>query len=1396
MSEKAPVGQEVSAVGDPLDFEQIMRDMVQSRKDAGILPRELGVRFQDIRVVGLGAASSHQDTISSMVNPFNMVSSIQASRHPPTRDILSGFEGVVRPGEMLLVLGRPGSGCSTLLKILSNKRDEFNAVHGDILFNSFSPEVILKHYRGDVQYCPEDDIHFPTLTVSQTIMFAARVRAPRERLGRTRSEYSESTTNLLMTLFGLQHAKDTPIGDALIRGISGGEKKRVSICEAMATRTCLTAWDNATRGLDSSTALEYIQALRTATDVARLTTVVSLYQAGEQLYNQFDKVCVIYEGRMAYFGPAKKAREYFVDLGYEPAHRQTTADFLVSVTDPNARIPRQIDAPIPRTASEFAESYLKSAIGRHNRQEIASYNDGFLGSEQTSEAYRQSALAEHAKMARQRSPYILSVPMQATAVMVRRFQIFRGAMLITTINIFGFFFQGIIMGTVFLKAPETTAAFFSRSGVLFFALLFSALMAMTEIPALFAQRPIILRHQQWGLYHPFIEAVALTLVDVPLTFLTSVVFGGLLYILVGFQKSAGQFFIYFLIIFSTAVIMRAYFRALAAMCKTEATAQTLAGISVLAMALYTGYTMPEKSMIWPLRWLTYINPLKYGFESLMTNEFRTLNGTCTNLVPQGPNYANITLQNQVCTTVGSLPGELRVQGSRFIYLSFGYTFQHIWRNFGILVAFGVAFITALLFFTEVNTKSTGLSTIVLYKRGAKLDEVGEAETDVKNSDLGLESDSLTQSPGVTSKDSANDTKRGTDVFSFTHVNYAIPTPGGHSRQLLNDVSGYVAPGTLTALMGESGAGKTTLLNVLAGRVDVGVITGDRFINGQTLPGDFQSQTGYCQQLDTHLPRATVREALLFSAKLRQPTSVPLIEKENYVDKCLHMCGLWVHRDAVVGSLGVEFRKRVTIGVELAAKPKLLLFLDEPTSGLDSQSAWNIVAFLRNLADHGQAILCTIHQPSAELFHIFDKLLLLKKGGQTVYFGDLGHNAETLLRYFDKNGARPCGPDENPAEFMLDVIGAGATASSHADWHEIWRKSAESDTLNEGIEKLHTVGRGRSAVGTTLRSEFPTAWRNQVMELVRRGAADHYRNSEYLFAKLVLNIFGGLFIGFSFFKNQASIQATQNKLFSIFMALILSVPLANQLQVPFVATRTVYEIRERPSRMYSWTALITSQILVEVPWNIFGSSLFFFIWYWTSRFPSDRAGYAYLCVGIIFPLYYTTIAQSIASMAPSAEIAQLLFGFLFSFVVTYNGIMQPYRELGWWQWMYRLSPYTYLIEGLSGQAIGRHNVTCSSVEFVTIDPPNDLTCSQFLSNFISSTGGYLQNPEALSNCQLCGMKSTDQFLALSFHIFYDNRWRDLGVFVAFVIFNVITIYFLTYLFRIYTGGFLPWTKKKT
>ncbi|KAH9077824.1 ABC-2 type transporter-domain-containing protein [Lactarius deliciosus] len=1294
----------VPATG-PFDFGKTLRTIMKKRDRAGIQSRELGVMFRDLRVVGLGAATSYQPTIGSFFNPRVIIENIQALRHPPLRDILSGFEGVVRPGEMLLVLGNPGSGCSTLLKTLTNQRAEYHLVEGEVHYDSLTPEHIAKHYRGDVVYTSEDDTHFPTLTVDETIRFAAKMRAPHNRFeGYPRSYYVKNITDITQTTLGLRHVKNTPVGDAAISGVSGGEKKRVSISEALTLRSSITAWDNSTRGLDASTALEFVRALRTVTDVARISTIVSIYQAAESLYQHFDKVCVIYEGRMAYFGRADQARQYFIDLGFEPAHRQTTSDFLAAVTDPLARTVREDSKrPVPQTAPEFASAFLASEASVANRMDMDAYLKEFVGHPERALAYKQSAMAEHATTQCKESPYTISIPMQARVVMLRRLQILRGHIAAEVI---------ILIGSVFFRLKDETAQFFSRGSILFFALVWTALSAMAEIPALFVQRPIVVKHARAAMYHPFIEAAALTIVDVPITFVTIMIFSIILYFMVGLQSTVSQFFTFFLFVCTMALVMKAMFRSVAAAVGDPAPAQTLGGLVQLILVLYTGYTIPKPSMIGALRWITYINPIRYGFEGLISNEFHTLHGTCSNLVPSGTGYENVSLTNQVCGTVGSIPGQSTVDGNRFISLSYDYSYGHLWRHFSF--SRSTTRVCPARRTSSSSSEGRRLRSCADPKRrlGAVDEEKGAPEL----------RDVIEETRGDNGTDVA--VPMMSDVFTWRHLEYDVHLGKGETRRLLEDVSGYVAPGKLTALMGESGAGKTTLLNVLAERQAAGVVGGERLVNGFPLPSDFQAQTGYVQQMDTHLAQTTVREALLFSAKLRQPPTVPLREKEAYVDTVLKMCGLEKYADAVVGSLGVEHRKRTTIGVELAAKPKLLLFLDEPTSGLDSRSAWAIVSFLRELADRGQAILCTsdfsIHQPSAELFQEFDRLLLLRKGGQTVYFGDIGTNCYDAARLF---------PEEWRISLSTRREPVSATATTDTDWH--WHMEEplrKPKTVDDELATLLEDGRKRHAVDTEQHSEFSTSWIFQVKTLWERDIIRHWRDPTYVMAKIALNLVGALLIGFTFFQAKDSIQGTQNKIFAMFICMIIErAPILTRSKGPFIETR--------------W---------------------FFVIWYWLVGFPSSRAGYPYLMVGIMYPMYYTTFAQWVAAI---------------------NGVFQPYKHLGWWKWMYRLSPYTYVIEGLLARAIGHSEINCAPIEFVTVRPPLAQTCQQYLSTFISTTGGYVTNPNATDNCQFCSYRTTDEFLQFNSNIFWNHQWRDFGFMWIYIGFNVFAVFAMTYIFRI-------------
>jgi ABC-type multidrug transport system ATPase subunit len=159
------------------------------------------------------------------------------------------------------------------------------------------------------------------------------MKTPGKRVGGlSKAEFKEKITRMLLQMFNIEHTKDTLVGDAYIRGVSGGERKRVSIAEMMTINASVCCWDNTTRGLDASTALDYAKSLRIITDIYGVTTFVSLYQASENIYRQFDKVLVLDGGHQAYFGPASEARAYFEGLGFAPKPRQTTADYLTGCT--------------------------------------------------------------------------------------------------------------------------------------------------------------------------------------------------------------------------------------------------------------------------------------------------------------------------------------------------------------------------------------------------------------------------------------------------------------------------------------------------------------------------------------------------------------------------------------------------------------------------------------------------------------------------------------------------------------------------------------------------------------------------------------------------------------------------------------------------------------------------------------------------------------------------------------------------------------------------------------------------------------------------------------------------------------------------------------------------------
>lgn len=542
----------------------------------------------------------------------------------------------------------------------------------------------------------------------------------------------------------------------------------------------------------------------------------------------------------------------------------------------------------------------------------------------------------------------------------------------------------------------------------------------------------------------------------------------------------------------------------------------------------------------------------------------------------------------ICSVTGAIAGERFVDGDAYIQTTFSYTYAHIWRNLGILIGFLIGLDLIYLLASELNSATSSAAEFLVFRHG----HVPAYMKDLDKKKANDEPIEPPPSAAAAQDDQEQEVEAlpaQKDIFTWRDVVYDIPYKGGE-RRLLDHVSGFVKPGTLTALMGVSGAGKTTLLDVLAQRVSLGVITGDMLVNGKPLDQSFPRKTGYVQQQDLHLETTTVREALRFSAMLRQPKSASKQDKFDHVESVIKMLNMEDFSEAVVGNpgegLNVEQRKLLTIGVELAAKPALLLFLDEPTSGLDSQSSWAICAFLRKLANSGQSILCTIHQPSAILFQEFDRLLFLAKGGRTVYFGDIGKNSRTLLNYFEGHGARECDKAENPAEYMLEIVGAGASGKATQDWHEVWKNSQESKDLQTELDKIHKEKQSEPPAGDDVEGhrEFAMPFTTQLYYVTARVFQQYWRTPSYVFGKFLLGIASGLFIGFSFFKADTTQQGTQDLIFAVFMVSTIFTTIVQQIMPRFIIQRSLYEVRERPSKAYSWAAFLIANIVVEIPYQ--------------------------------------------------------------------------------------------------------------------------------------------------------------------------------------------------------------------
>ncbi|ENH73484.1 ABC transporter ATP-binding protein/permease PDR18 [Fusarium oxysporum f. sp. cubense race 1] len=1264
---------------------------------------------------------------------------------------------------MLLVLGRPGSGCTTLLNMLSNRRHGYKEIKGEVRFGSMN-EVEAHQYRGQIVMNTEDELFFPVLTVGQTIDFATRMKMPTQTPSdfATPDEYGNAVKKFILETLGIAHTSNTMVGNEFIRGVSGGERKRLSIAEVFSTEASIYCWDNSTRGLDASTALDWVRCLRAMTDILGLTTVVTLYQAGNGIFNLFDKVLVLDGGKEIYYGPREEAQPYMESLGFVCDDGANVGDFLTGVTVPTERQVRPENfASFPRNAEEIEAIYNKSEIKmRMDKESDYSTRQSTLFDTQQF----QEAMAERkSKGLSQGSPFTVSFGQQVMTLTIRQYQLLWGDKPSLLMRHASTLIQALLAGSLFYGAPANSNGLFIKGGVLFWSTLYHCLVAMSETITTFFGRPILAKHKEFAFYHPAAFCLAQIVADIPGLVFQVTLWAVIVYWMATLRATAEAFFTYWVVILANTFCMTAFFRLCGAAFPTFDAASKISGFVINAIATYTGFMIPKPEMHPWFVWIYWINPLSYTYEALAVNEFHNTVIPCVNnnLVPSGEGY---TTEFASCTGVrGAEPGETYVTGDQYL-ASLSYSYSHLWRNFGIIWTWTLLFVGLTIICTTGWESYIGggvhlvpRERVVQNRRVQPNDEESHTSSNTSST---LKTETNFKNNPNDSESTGKPLLSNTSVFTWKNLSYTVKTHHG-DRKLLDNVSGWVKPGMLGALMGSSGAGKTTLMDVLAQRKTEGTITGSVLVDGRELPVSFQRSAGYCEQFDVHEPFSTVREALEFSALLRQSRERPDVEKLAYVDTVIDLLELRDLEHSLIGrpgaGLSIEQRKRVSIGVELVAKPSILIFLDEPTSGLDGQAAYNTMRFLRKLTSAGQAVLCTIHQPSAQIFSQFDTLLLLGKGGKTVYFGDIGPDAATLKGYFAQHGA-PCPPSANPAEHMIDVVSG---TSSNQDWHHLWLDSPEHKQSMTDLDNMVQTASSKPPATKDDGYEFAASMITQTRIVTHRMNTALYRNTDYIMNKIMLHVVSGLFNGFTFWKIGNNVKDLQNTLFAIFNFIFVAPGVVAQLQPVFIDRRDIFEIREKKSKTYHWAPFVTGLIVSEIPYLII------------SGFSTDvnKAGGVFF-VMIMYEFLYTGIGQFIAAYAPNAVFASMVNPLIISTMISFCGVLVPYSELQafWRYWIYYLNPFTYLMGSLINFALFDKTIECTDSELAIFNPPANESCGKFLFNYLQGpgSGSNLLNPDATSDCRVCQYASgTDYLYTLNVKDFY-YAWSDAAIVVIFVL----------------------------
>ncbi|CAI9755626.1 unnamed protein product [Fraxinus pennsylvanica] len=1299
------------------DNEKFLLKLKKRIDRVGLNLPTIEVRFEHLNVdaeayVGSRALPTIFNFTVNMLEGFFSYLHILPSPKKPL-PILHDVNGIIKPGRMTLLLGPPTSGKTTLLLALAGKLDTQLKASGRVTYNGREMHEFVPQRTS--AYISQHDLHIGELTVRETLAFSARCQGVGDRyamlkeLSRREKEAnikpdpdidifmkaasiegqeSSVVTDYIIKILGLEVCADTLVGDEMVRGISGGQRKRLTTGEMMVGPSRALFMDEISTGLDSSTTYQIVNSIRQSIHILQGTAIISLLQPAPETYDLFDDIVLLSDGQIVYQGPRENVLEFFEYMGFRCPERKGVADFLQEVTSrkDQGQYRARRDEPYSYvSAKEFSEAFQSFHVGRKLGDELSIPFD--------KEKNHPAALTT--------KKYGVNKKELLRACISREYLLMKRNSFVYIFKMIQLILMASISMTVFLriKMPKNTV---TDGGIFMGALFYAVIMIMfngfSELALSIMKLPVFYKQRDLLFFPPWAYSLPAWILKIPVTLVEVAIWVFLTYYTSGFDSDAGRFFKQILLLICVNQMASALFRFMGAIGRNIIVANTFGSCALLTVLVMGGFILSRDDIKSWWIWGYWFSPLMYAQNAIAVNEFL---GKSWGHVPPG---STESVGVSVLKSRGIFPE------ARWYWIGLG-------AQIGYIFLFNFLVILALTYLNPFGKPQAILSEETLAERnGSKRGETVELSSRTKStsgreidSRHSISSRSMSSRVGSINEADPN-RKRGMVLpfeplsLTFDDIHYAVDMPEEMKAQgieedrleLLKGVSGAFRPGVLTALMGVSGAGKTTLMDVLAGRKTGGYIDGRITISGYPKKQDtFARIAGYCEQTDIHSPHVTVYESLQFSALLRLPPEVNTATRKMFIEEVMELVELTPLREALVGLPGVnglstEQRKRLTIAVELVANPSII-FMDEPTSGLDARAAAIVMRTVRNTVDTGRTVVCTIHQPSIDIFDAFDELLLLKRGGEEIYVGPLGRHSSELIKYFEGiDGVHKIKDGYNPATWMLEVTSTAQEATLGVNFAELYKSSELHRKNKELIEELSKPFPGSKDL--YFPSKYAQSFLTQCMACLRKQHWSYWRNPPYTAVRLLFTTFIAVMFGTIFWDLGSKRQKKQdlfNAMGSMYAAvLFLGVQNATSVQPVVAVERTVF-YRERAAGMYSALPYAFGQVVIELPYLFFQTLVYGFIVYAMIGFEWTVAKFFWYLFFMYFTLlYFTFYGMMTVAVTPNHNIAAIVSSAFYALWNLFSGFIIPKTRIPvWWRWYYYICPISWTLYGLVASQFG-------------------------------------------------------------------------------------------------------------